>query len=160
MNFRNRFTLVGLLSVIVVIALLSLFTLPALADDAGPADVGAPTTFTNNVVNTTFTGSAVKIDKQHAVDLVVKIQGNAASTDKVVVSLARSGDGTTFETSPPATLKFTNTLNGTTAVIGYHNIPESLIGSAHSIKVVSIHNESATVPSTNSYVKVIKKLER
>jgi hypothetical protein len=144
------------------VAILALFALAqtAYAQDAGLTSFGAPATITNNANNTTVTGNAVKIDKQRGAALIIKTSGTQAGTGNVAVQLARSYDGTNFESSPPATLRFTNALAGATTIIGYHEIPESLIRSAHSLKVTGIQNYDASASGTNTTIGLLKKVER
>lgn len=141
-------------------ACLAFATAPALADDAGLVSFSAPATITNNAANTTVTGSVIKIDKQHAVGLVIKTSGTQAGTGNIAVQLARSYDGTNFESSPPTTLRFTNALAGATTIIGYHEIPSSVVGSAHSLKITSIQNYDASASGTNTTIGLVKKVER
>ncbi|NJL18808.1 MAG: hypothetical protein HC901_00325 [Bdellovibrionaceae bacterium] len=143
-----------------MLALLAACTLPALADDAGLTSFGAPSTITNNANNTTVTGSAVKIDKQHSAALIIKTSGTQAGTGNVAVQLARSYDGTNFESSPPAGLRFTNALAGATTIIGYHEISPDLIRSAHSLKITGIQNYDASASGTNTTIGLLKKVER
>lgn len=129
------------------------------ADDAGPSYYVSSGTLTNAATWSSI-GNPIKVDKNRAVALFIRFQGNGSSTSDVVVTLARSGDGTNFETSPPSTLKFTNALANTTAVIAYHEIPETLLRSAHSIKCVSAVNAASSVSATNVYIGLVKKKEQ
>jgi len=117
---------------------------------------------TNQIVaagtDSTNVGEAVAVDRQGEgnVALVARVQGSSAGTGNVTVTLARSPDGTVWETTPRFTWAFP--LNGTTEVIAYTNLASGLLGAAHSIKIVSIANADDTIV-TNAYVKVIKKKE-
>lgn len=104
-------------------------------------------------------GTSVVIDRQTQAGLAVKFQGDGSSTSDIVCTLARSWDGTNFETSPPSTLKFTNALANTTAVVAFHQIPREVIGSAYSLKLVSIVNAASSVKATNATVALVKKRE-
>jgi prepilin-type N-terminal cleavage/methylation domain-containing protein len=161
--FRSGFTLVELIFAVALIALLAALALPSAvyaADDAGLVSFAAPSTITNNANNTSVLGSVIKIDKQHAVALIIKTSGNQAGTGNVAVQLARSYDGTNFESTPPTTLRFTNALAGATTIIGYHEIPNTVIGSAHSLKITGIQNYDASASGTNTTIGLLKKTER
>lgn len=159
---KIKFSLFKFIVVLAVIALLAAIAMPqiARADDASLVSFGAPATITNNVANTGVTGSAIKIDKQHSVALVIKTSGTQAGTGNVAVQLARSYDGTNFESSPPTTLRFTNALAGATTIIGYHEIGADVVGSAHSLKITSIQNYDASASGTNTTIGLLKKVER
>lgn len=156
----SRFSPLALLLVFAAIVLIASFVPPAKADDAALVSFGAPTTITNAATNTTVTGSVLKIDKQHGCAFVLKTSGDQAGTGNVVVQLARSYDGTTFESSPPATLRFTNALAGATTVVGIHEIADKIINSTHSLKITSIGSAEATAKGTNTVMGLLKKLER
>ena len=72
----------------------------------------------------------------------------------VTFTLARSPDGTVWETTPRWT--WAVTLNGTTEVVAVTNIAGSIIGATHSLKVISVANADDTIV-TNAYLKVVKK---
>jgi hypothetical protein len=159
---KTKFSLLQLIMVTALLALLAALALPqvARADDAGLVSFGAPATITNNANNTTVTGSVIKIDKQHSVALIIKTSGSQAGTGNIAVQLARSYDGTNFETTPPTTLRFTNALAGATTIIGYHEIPSTVVGSAHSLKITGIQNYDASASGTNTTIGLVKKVER
>jgi hypothetical protein len=94
-------------------------------------------TIYSNVTKTTgFT--AVKIDKHKEVGLQLKFQGDRATTGVMTYILARSMDGSTYETSPRLT--FAVAANGNTAVVLYTNLTSTWVGSAKYLKIVSIAN--------------------
>src|SRR5438128_966508 len=78
--------------------------------------------------------TVVYIDGQAFVGLSVRFHGDGSSTSDVVTNVFRSADGVNFETSPPSTLFFTNALNNSTAVVGYFELPTTLVGSARALK--------------------------
>jgi hypothetical protein len=88
----------------------------------------------------------------------VRFQGDGSATSDVMTTVLRSADGVNFETSPPSTLKFTNALNNTTAVIGHFQLPRDLVGSAAALKI-TVQNTASTVKGTNAFVGIVKKAE-
>lgn len=116
-------------------------------------------TLTNNTTRTNFTTQVIKIDQQTQAALVINMQGDGSATDNVVVTLSRGADGTTFETTPPTTLKFTNALANTSKVVGWHQIPKEVIGSAYALRIVSVVNAATSVSATNVTIGIVKKRE-
>ena len=136
-------------------ALLTLLTLHTAYADVGIVDTSSTNSIAANVTTSVNLGNAIKIGKTDTVGIVHAFQGNAAGTGKITYTWARSADGTTWETDP----KFATaaTLNGTTAVVNYTNLPNTLIGPAQYIKLLSIANADASATATNATVKVIVK---
>lgn len=114
---------------------------------------------TNSIaVNTTISenmGNAVQIANHRDVGLEVRFQGSAAGTTAVIYTFLRSNDGTTWETVPGLTAGFAQ--NGTTAVVGYTNLPLAAIGAAGWIKLSSVQNQDADAVLTNHSVRIILK---
>lgn len=137
-------------------ALAMVLLTPARAE-VGSIDFGINPTVTNNVTSTSATavGTAVAVTGQDACGLLFMTQGNAAGTGLVTITFQRSPDNVNWETSP----KFTwiNALNGTTAVVGYTNLPNTVVGAAGYIRVYSIQNADASASGTNSVLNIVKK---
>lgn len=152
----------ALTSVIMLVAFAAAMCLAPIAraqsgQSVGVVDFITAGTLTNSV--TWAQGGTVDISKQSMCGLSVRFQGAASSTSDIVVKLARSADGTNFETSPPSTLSFTNALNGTNVVIGYFQIPRDVVGSVRTLKLLSVQNASGSVNATNATISIVKKYE-
>ena len=141
--------------IIASIAVLAASALVARAE-VGAVNFLSAGTVTNDTTRTTgFTD--VKIENQSVVGLQVNMAGSQAGTGNVILTLARSKDGLTFETTPRFTV--TNALNGTTAVIGYADISEQA-QSAHSLRLISAQNADASASATNVTISVVLKRTR
>jgi hypothetical protein len=151
----------GILAALTIAAIMAAFSAPVqAADDVGIVHFYSAGNVTNQATKSSgFDSASVKVDKQLGVALVLRFQGTGTGTGDVVAKLARSADGTNFETTPPATLSFTNALNNATAVVGYHEISPDLIRSVHSLKLVSLANADDAEGITNVYVGIVKKKE-
>lgn len=109
-------------------------------------------TLTNNATRTTgFT--AVPFNGDRA-DLVVKMQGDQAGTGNVTLTLARSHDGVTIETTPRFTRVFA--LTGNTAVVGYTNLFAGNTAARY-IHLISAQNADASASATNVTISLIPK---
>lgn len=126
--------------------------------DIGTQSAGITNTIAAATTNTAPVANIIKIDNQDTCGLQFRIQGDASGTGAVTLKLARSVDGTTFETAPQITLA--TALNGTTAVVVYTNISTTFLGAAGYLKVVYIANADATANATNVLLTVIKKNTR
>lgn len=128
---------------------------------AARAQVSAVPVISNGVLTNAATWSpatAVTIDGQSMVGLSIRFTGDGSDTANIITTIFRSADGVNFETSPPASCKFTNALNNTTAVIGYHQIPRDIVGSVRAVKI-SVQNAAVTVKGTAATVAIVKKKE-
>ena len=135
---------------------------PAWAQDVSVVNTGATNTWANLSTNTATIGSIIDIGGQFRPGIRLKFQGNGSATDNIVVQLARSADGTTVETTPPASpsLRFTNALNNTTAVIADYALDPLVVGPFKGLKVVRIENLATSVSATNCSISLIKKDEK
>jgi len=142
-------------ALIIIAAILAASVATALAD-AGTQDFG----ITNQIVaagtESSNVGSAINVSKQvdGGLGLVARVQGSSAGTSNITVTLARSPDGTVWETTPRFTWIFP--LNGTTEVVAYTNLASGLLGAAHSVKIISVANADDTIV-TNAYIKAVLK---
>lgn len=109
------------------------------------ADVGV-VAFTNNA--TCYSNVAlsagfadVSIANQDEVGFQLSFGATAAGTGTMTVILARSMDGTTFETAPRMTFAIAAT--GTTKAVLYTNLTSTWVGSAKALRCISISNGSA-----------------
>jgi len=139
---------------IITIAAL-LLAIPALADVGTSAFVSAGT-ITNATTRTTGF-SDVKVDNRDNVGLQVTYKGTGAGTGAVTLIVARSGDGVTFESTPRLT--FITALNGTTEVSYYTNLTSSVIGGAHSLRLISVQNADAVSATNFSATVVMKRIK-
>jgi hypothetical protein len=142
------------------IAILAIVAPPAKAQNTatgvGEVKVISAGTLTNAA--TWSPSTIVNVDLQSMIGLSVRFQGDGSDTANVITKVFRSSDGVNFETSPPATLFFTNALNNTTAVVGYHQISRDLVGSARAVKI-TVQNVASTVKGTNATIAIVKKRE-
>lgn len=149
-----RLAVAAVLVALVMVA----FVMPAAAADNAGVVTAWSTTLTNNATHTlASTVGWVKVDRSGSAGVWVKFQGNASGTGNVVTAWARSADGRSYETSPPTSMKFTNALNGTTAVVGFHPIAADLLRGVHSLKLVSVQNADSTASGTNVVIGIGKK---
>lgn len=144
--------------IIAIIAAVAALTITATAQ-TGVVDFGITNALAGSATEATNVGNPVKVDKQNEGDvgLVARMQGSSAGTGNITVTLARSPDGTVWETVPRFTWVFAQ--NGTTEVVAYTNLASGLLGAAHSIKVISVAVADDTAV-TNAYIKVVKKQSR
>lgn len=133
---------------------LALFALSAPAQ-VSVINVGITNSVINNATTSTSMGNVINVSKQDFVGMEFRGQGDRAGTGIQTLTFARSTDGTTFETTPRFT--WTLSLNGNTAIVGYTNFPNAVIGGAHSIKLVSIANADASATVTNTSLRVLLK---
>lgn len=100
----------------------------------------------------------VKIDKHKEVGLQFKFQGDRATTGTMTFTLARSMDGTTFETTPR--MIYAVAANGNTVVTLCTNLTSTWVGPYKYIRMVSVANAdaNAALNFTNlQFSAVIKK---
>jgi len=143
------------LAALAAIITLFLLALPAQAE-VGVINLGATNTIAENATTAANLGVAVKVDRVTDVAVVASFQGSAAGASAVTYTWARSIDGVNYETTPRPTTVWAQ--NGTTAVIGYTNLPSAWVGAAAYIKLVGIASGGATGNLTNHSVKIaIKK---
>jgi hypothetical protein len=129
---------------------------PAAKADAGYQSFGCTNTVRSNTTVSVNLGSGIKIDNQDSAGLTITGTGDAAgSSGAVTITFARSYDGTNWETHP----KFTaaTAVNGTTFVLEYTNLPNTVVGSAIYIKPTSIVSADTGANFTNFDVGLTKK---
>jgi hypothetical protein len=136
---------------LLLILSLIIIALPARAE-VGTVNFLSAGTITNNTTRTTGF-SDVKVDDNEIVSLQINASGDAAGTGNLVLILARSKDGVTFETTPRQTVSFA--LAGATTIVGYTNL--TLVGASHSLRLISVQNADASASATNVTVAVVKK---
>lgn len=114
---------------------------------------------TNSIaVNTTISenmGNAVNLERHKTCGIEARFQGSAAGTTDVIYLFRLSSDGTTYETG--STFKFSLAQNGTTAVVGVTNVPETHLGAFKYMKLYSVQNQDADAVLTNHSVRIILK---
>jgi hypothetical protein len=105
---------------------------------------------TNNIAGSTTStpGSTIACSEFDNVGIQFGVAAMSASTSPVILSISKSLDGSTYETTP--SILITNTLNGATAVVTVNTFS---IPSAATLKLVSINN-GATPAITNITIKV------
>ena len=110
-------------------------------------------TITNATTRTTGF-AVVPLGNATRYDLVVKMQGSQAGTGLVTLTMARSHDGETIETTPRFTSAFA--LNGNTAVVGYTNL-DTHIKAARYLHLISAQNADASASATNVTITIVPK---
>ena len=130
-----------------------------LAAFTAQADTGVDTALSAGTITNATTRTSgftdVEITKQDNVGVVCRFTGAGTNAvDTLVVTFARSADGSNFETTPRWTWPVP--LNATTAVVGYTNLDATALGAARWLRVVSIQNTGDN-NATNVYLEVIKK---
>jgi hypothetical protein len=143
--------LLGLLAVNALLAL----AIPCAAE-VSVINTGATNMVAKNATTTDNLGSGTKIDRAEHVSIEMRGAGAAAGTSSVTYNWRRSLDGgTTYETTPGFSTAFAQ--NNTTAVVAITNMPQSIIGAATHIKLVSIVHGGDTGNLTNASVRVAFK---
>lgn len=160
---RTRIGFGGMFRAMIAVAALSMTSLlqPEARAQNTATGVGEVKVISSGTLTNAATWSptnVVNIDLQSMIGLSVRFQGDGSDTANIITKVFRSSDGVNFETSPPSTLFFTNALNNTTAVVGYHQISRDLVGSARAVKI-TVQNAAATVKGTNATVAIVKKRE-
>lgn len=120
--------------------------------DVGTGNFLSSGTLTNGTTRTTGF-SDVKVEDQEIVGLQLNMQGDGNGTGNVTVTIARSKDGSSFETTPQQVIGFA--LNNNTAVVGFTNLLN--VGAAHTLRLISAINTNG-VSATNVTISVVKKV--
>ena len=149
MNFKKTITF---------FACLALLSLPAFAE-VGTTSFGTTNRInaaaTNSTAGAAGVGGAVLCDQMNHAALVIAGSGSASDTGNLLLTFARSGDGTTYETTPR--FNVLAALNSTTAIAVWSDVPVTTLGPAYSLKLISVANTNANSAITNFSVKLIKK---
>jgi hypothetical protein len=129
-----------------------LFNAPAHAE-VGTQSFGITNTIGAALTNTSAAncGSAVYVGNQDNCALVFTAYGNGAGTSNVTFNLARSMDGTVYETSP--TLTWTVAAPGLSSNVYFTNIS---VGAAGYLKVAQVTSANSTT-LTNCSLTLGKK---
>lgn len=149
MNFRK--SLFGLVAVVAVAVLAVPVSVQA---DAGAIPLSLTNSLSPQSAPAANLGSAAKVDDNELVDFVLTFQGDRAATDNITVTLARSHDGTLWDTRHR--LSIAVPLNGNTAVTLYTNLA-SWVGAASYVKITTISNAAASCTATNVSAYIQKK---
>jgi len=136
--------------------LVTALTLATARADVGLTDLAITNTIKAAVLTTANVSSnSAYVSKVDSVGLELQCQGDAAGTGAITLTLQRSLDGLIWETTPKFT--WATALNGTTAVVAYTNLADTLIGPAAYFRVYSISNGDGTANATNCVLRVIRK---
>lgn len=144
-----------LIYLIAAFAALIMCVLPCQAQKTSITDVGITNSIAANATTTANLGSAIDLRKHRDCGLLLSFQGDAAGTDNITVTIVRSLDSSTWESTPG--ISWVTAANGTTAVNSYTNLTTSQLGAARYIKILSIANAAASANMTNCSLKVIRK---
>jgi hypothetical protein len=154
---RKLFGLVMLAELAVACAAI-LFSAQYANADQSPQSFGCTNVLRSNTVITasSFLGSPILITEQDLAMIQIMGQGDAAgSGGTITVTLARSVDGTNYETHPLITC--TTVVNGNTAVVEPTNLVNTVIGAARSIAIVKLQSGDTSANFTNFAVILGKK---
>lgn len=149
----------GLLGRMIVLAVMGIAVacaLPAMAD-VGTQDLATTNKFAGSTTTTANMGNGFFLEKQADVGLCCKFQGDAAGTANAVLCIARSVDGTTYETTP--CINWVIPMNGNTAVVAYTNFNRDLIGPAGWIKVTQCANTNSANLTNCSVTAIVKTIK-
>jgi hypothetical protein len=138
-----------------ILAIAALALGPPVFAQVSLQDLSATNNIPQNATTTTELGSAIPLSQRDNVGILVSFKLQNGGTENQTLIFARSGDGTTYETWPRIT--WTIPANGTTTVVAYTNVPNSLIGAAYDLKLVSWANGCATNYVTNITVNAVLK---
>lgn len=141
---------------IIAVSLCALAFAPPLAAQVSTVNLGVTNVIAGSGTVTDNMGSAVKVDKHKAAAVWATFNLTDSGTSNLTFKLARSADGSTYET-----IGFTSTLaaNGKTTVQGWFDIPESSLSSAAYLKLISIANANAA-PASNVVARIVVKKDR
>lgn len=123
------------------------------ATEVSPITVTLTNSLAANATTTANLGSVVDLRKWDSVGLQLKFTGIATNAGNLTVSLARSVDGSNWETTP--LVAWVVALDSTNSVIGYTNF--SVQGISY-LKVASIANSASSANvATNASLVVLRK---
>lgn len=129
--------------------------LSAGAADYNARSIGATNSLTASATQTTNLGDVIDLKNYTRLGLQVEFtHASTTAAGNCVITLARSADGVTYETTPRLTWTIPN--NSTTQVVAYTNLPTANIDNVRYIKVVSLQN-TATNAMTGFKIWAIRK---
>lgn len=130
--------------------------LSAGAADYDARSIGATNSLTASATQTSNLGNVIDLKNYTRLGLQVEFTHSTATpgSGNCVITLARSADGVTYETTPRLTWTIAN--NNTTQVVAYTNLPTANIDNVRYIKVVSLQN-TATNAMTGFKIWAIRK---
>jgi hypothetical protein len=135
-----QFKLKYLLALTVILAFGILMAPMAMAIDnfTGVINIASGVSAATNTTVTSTSGTALTIRPGQALALSPYFAGTQGGTSNVVFGFNVSVDGTNYTTTPPGNFLFTNSANGTTGVIGLHQIPASNLFGIQKIRFDSL----------------------
>lgn len=142
------------------IAALSLLLTSSARAETGLVSFGLTNSIAATATNTTAPsiGTAVKIDNQEQVGIYFSGKLTGAGNSAQTFIIARSYDGVI----PESAAFWTNsvTMNGTTAVTKYWQVPVTDVGAAPYLMVTSVGNANATIGTNHTFGVIKKKITR
>ncbi|MHC1762917.1 MAG: hypothetical protein AB9869_01240 [Verrucomicrobiia bacterium] len=147
-RIRTDLIAVGLIkgaAILAVMFALFAFSVPVAAS-VNTDTVSITNTVAAETTATTGMGSAVNVQNAEHVTVFLSFKAANAGTSNVVLTLARSPTGVTWETTPQIPL--TVAANGTNTVNFMTNITKEVIGACGYIKAVSLQNAQTNALSS------------
>jgi hypothetical protein len=144
-----------ILSTLLLAAAVSFVSLPSRADFSAPALSNLTNTIGKATTESANVGDAIKIDKTDTLGMCLSFCGDAATNGNIVLTFARSPDNSTWETTPQFTWTVVN--NASTNTVCWTNWPDTVIGCAPYLKLVSVSNTNPWVNLTNFTLYLIRK---
>ncbi len=129
--------------------------LAAPAADYHAVSLGTTNSLTASATQTTGTGTVIDMKNYTRLGLQVEFtHGSATAAGNCTLTLVRSADGVTYETTPTLTWVIPN--NSTTQVVAFTNLPAANTDAVRYIKIKSLQN-GATNAMTGFKVWAIRK---
>lgn len=129
--------------------------LAASAADYHAVSLGTTNSLTASATQTTGTGTVIDMKNYTRLGLQVEFtHGSATAAGNCTLTLVRSADGVTYETTPTLTWVIPN--NSTTQVVAFTNLPAANTDAVRYIKIKSLQN-GATNAMTGFKVWAIRK---
>lgn len=140
---------------LITIALGILIGMPAFSADYHAVSIAATNSLTASATQTSNTGNVIDLKNYTRLGLQVEFtHGSATAAGNCTITLVRSADGVTYETTPTLTWVIPN--NSTTQVVAFTNLPAANTDAVRYIKVKSLQN-GATNAMTGFKIWAIRK---
>lgn len=140
---------------LITIALGILIGMPAFSADYHAVSIAATNSLTASATQTSNTGNVIDMKNYTRLGLQVEFtHASATAAGNCTITLVRSADGVTYETTPTLTWVIPN--NSTTQVVAFTNLPAANTDAVRYIKVKSLQN-GATNAMTGFKIWAIRK---
>lgn len=142
---------------LITIALGILIGMPAFSADYNAVSIAATNSLTASATQTSAAATGNVIDLKNYTRLGLQVEfthASATAAGNCTITLVRSADGVTYETTPTLTWVIPN--NSTTQVVAFTNLPAANTDAVRYIKVKSLQN-GATNAMTGFKIWAIRK---